>query len=386
MFVIAEIGTAHAGSFNAACKLIDAARDAGADAVKLQWVYADENLHPAAGLVELPGGAVPLYERFRALEVPPDFFARAQAYARDVGMQFICSPFGLKSLREMLALRPDAVKIASPELNHIPLLTALAAHRRVQRERGSPPIPVILSSGVSRLADIETALDIVGTDDVTVLHCVTSYPAPEDEYNVRTVETLRNTFGVATGISDHSLDPVLVPALAAAAGSTMTEKHITLSKNGGGLDDPIALEKDAFTQMVYVLRQCDAAIKRYGTEQGAAIIRSELSEQYGKEKVERVLGTGMKQLADAERENYGRTNRSLHFMRALPAGAVIAPQDVAVLRTEKNLSPGIAPCFLTTVIGAQLTRAVTDGAGVQWEDVIARKSTAHTDGTACKHR
>ena len=116
--VIAEIGTSHEGSIEKAKRLIDAAKEAEADAVKFQWVIADEILHPKTGFVDLPTGRIPLYERFKQLECPPDFYAATLEYARSLGLKWICSPFGLKSLELLLELKPDAVKIASPELNH----------------------------------------------------------------------------------------------------------------------------------------------------------------------------------------------------------------------------------------------------------------------------
>ena len=366
MTVIAEIGTAHGGSFEKARQLIDAAADAGADAVKFQWVYADEILHPDTGFVALPGGETRLYDRFRALEMPPAFFADCLAYAHQKGMQFACSPFGLKSLAELLEIRPDAVKIASPELNHEPLLRALADWR------AEHPVPVILSSGVSTLADIERALAILGTDGVTLLHCVTSYPAPETDYNLTLVRNLARTFGVATGVSDHSLGPVLVPALSAAMGATMVEKHITLSKETDGLDDPVALDGEQFAHLCHCARQCAALLRRHGQEQGSRLIIAQMEDEFGRETVRAVLGDGVKRLAPSERENYDRTNRSLHYRRALKKGETVTADDIGVLRTEKILSPGISPAFLRTVTGATLTRDVQDGAGVQWEDFLTR--------------
>jgi sialic acid synthase SpsE len=150
--VIAEIGTSHGGSFEKACQLIDAAVQAGADSVKFQWVYADEILHPDTGIVTLPTGRIRLYDRFRELEVSPRFYAQVRAYAASCHIGFICSPFGLRRLRELLEIGPDAVKIASPELNHFPLLSALAEYRKKQiglyRQTGELPIPVILQEGL----------------------------------------------------------------------------------------------------------------------------------------------------------------------------------------------------------------------------------------------
>lgn len=381
--IIAEIGTSHEGSIEKAKRLIDAAKEAETDAVKFQWVIADEILHPKTGFVDLPTGRIPLYERFKQLECPPDFYANSLEYARSLGLKWICSPFGLKSLELLLELKPDAVKIASPELNHFPMLRALAAARKADSELKSDEarktneaafpapaaVPVIVSSGVSKQRDIEAALAVLGKNGVTLLHCITSYPAPEEEYNVRLIAAFQKDFGVATGLSDHSLDPILVPCLAASQGATVFEKHITLSKKTSGLDDPVALEPQQFLQMTKALRQCQAAINRYGSERGEKEIIAQMSEQYGSERVQKVLGSGIKALAPAEEKNYGRTNRSLHYMKAFEAGHILAAEDIGVLRTEKVLTPGLSPEFLESVIGKKLRRAVQDGAGVAWEDI-----------------
>lgn len=372
MQIIAEIGTAHGGSQKKAHALIDAAVDAGATAIKFQWVYADEILHPDTGTVKLPGGNIRLYDRFKQLEMPKDFFADALEYAHAKNAKFICSPFGIRSLEELSALNPDAIKIASPELNHTPLLKRLAEIRAAQKNAGKNQIPVILSSGVSKLSDIEAALEIIGTENVTLLHCITSYPAPESEYNVRLVESLKNIFGVDTGISDHSLNPVLVPSLSAAFGGTSVEKHICLEKTDGGLDDPVALTPEQFAQMTHALRQCDAAIQRYGADMARKRIIAEMNDEFGQELVEAATGTGVKRLAPSELLNYGRTNRSLHFMRDMKKGETITANDVGVLRTEKILSPGIAPCFLENILCAHLSHDVKNGSGVAWSDVIFR--------------
>ena len=362
--IIAEIGTAHSASLKKAKQLIDAAASAGADAVKFQWVYADELLHPDTGTVDLPCGSIRLYDRFKQLEVAPDFFADALAYAHKKELQFVCSPFGLRSLRELIAIRPDAIKIASPELNHFPLLRALADYRTVQKALGHEPLPVIISSGVSKLRDIENALDMLGKENVTLLHCITSYPAPEEEYNLNLIPNLSRVFGIPCGVSDHSLDPVLVPSIAAALGGTMIEKHITLSKETDGLDDPVALTGEQFSLMSHCVRQCEAAFRQY--DKARDYILNQLKSEYG-ERVEKIMGDGVKKLAPAEEANYGRTNRSLHFMRSMKAGEVITMEDIGVLRTEKILSVGLHPRFLDKVIGAKLTRDVERGAGLQWE-------------------
>ena len=361
VMIIAEIGTGHGGNIGKAKELIDAAAESGADCAKFQIVYADEILHPDTGFVNLPGGKIRLYDRFRELEVAPDFYAEIAAYCEKKGLLFLASPFGLKSLSELEALDPPCIKIASPELNHFPLLRAAAATRR----------PIILSSGVSRLGDIERALEATACiPERVLLHCVTSYPAPEEEYNLSVLESLSSIFGIAVGVSDHSLDPVLVPLLAVAMGAAVIEKHICLSRADHGLDDPVALPPEAFARMVAEVRK-SCAISG-GTMQGETV--SAMEREYGKEKIARILGNGKKELAPSERENYTRTNRSIHYMRSIKAGNTVEEGDIALLRTEKVLTPGLAPEWLDTVLGARLVRDVASGAGVAWEDFISRSS------------
>ena len=367
--IIAEIGTSHEGSLEKAKLLVDAAAGAGADAVKFQWVYADEILHPKTGFVALPTGNIPLYERFRQLECPVDFYRQMVDYVHSKGCKFCCSPFGLRSLKELLSLKPDILKVASPELNHYPMLKEIARYRKEQAARGEVPVPLVLSSGVSKLTDIQKAVDIVGRDGVSLLHCITSYPAPESEYNLKVIGTLKKNFNIECGVSDHSLDPVLVPCLSVACGGSVIEKHITLSRQTMGLDDPVALEPEPFALMVHVVHQTEATFRHYGDVVGLQRTIDQLSEQFGREKVLAVLGDGVKKLAPAEEANYGRTNRSLHFMRSMKAGEVIGKADVAVLRTEKVLTPGISPEYLDDVIGKTLACDVEDGEGVQFSHV-----------------
>ena len=397
MIIVAEIGTSHNGSVEKAYSLIDAACDAGADVVKFQWVYASEILHPDTGFVKLPGGNIRLYDRFRSLEVTFDFYEKCRNYANKKGLLFACSPFGLKSFEELVSLSPDAVKIASPEVNHLPLLKACAGVYK--------KIPLILSSGVSLLGDIERAVDTLTGDnvcvaeasnkklpDLTLLHCVTFYPAPETEYNVRCVDTLSKAFGFPCGISDHSLDPVLIPVLSCMTGGSMIEKHITLSRDTDGLDDPVALPPEQFAQMVSALHNASAILTRFSRDEKASgtfhktILKNgmlldggqneiflQMKSQYGEEKVLAALGDGVKRLAPAERANYGRTNRSLHYMHSLKAGHVLTEEDIGVLRTEKVLTPGISPLYLNEVLGAALTKDVTSGEGLLFSHLLKKE-------------
>ncbi len=350
--MVAELGTSHQGDLDRARTLIDAAVAAGADCIKFQLVHAEEILHPSAGNVLLPTGNVALYEQFRALERPTEFYAALKQHTESAGALFLCSPFGIRSARELRDLGCRALKIASPELNHFPLL----------EEAASYGLPLVVSSGVSLLADIERALAITGRERTVLLHCITAYPAPEEEYNVSVIDSLCRVFGVPVGLSDHSKDPVLVPALAVAHGACVVEKHFTLTREGAGLDDPIALEPADFKAMVDAIRQAEAegprrTVKRLEKARGLARVRA-------------VAGSGVKQLAPSERANYSRTNRSIHAVHQIAEGARIEGGDVAILRTEKVLRPGIGPEHLALVIGATAKRSVPDGEGIEWADIV----------------
>ena len=360
--IIAEIGTNHEGDEEKALKLIDCAVSSGCDAVKFQWVYADEILHPKTGFVNLPTGKIPLYERFKQLECPAEFYSKMKDYAHSKGVKFVCSPFGIRSLHELADIKPDFIKVASPELNHFPMLNELSHY----------DFPIIVSAGVSLLSDIENALSILKKNQVTLLHCITSYPAPESEYNLKLIENLSRIFGVPAGVSDHSLDPILVPVLSIMCGATVIEKHITLSRLTMGLDDPVALDGEQFSLMVHCVHQAQAVLNRYGKEKGRLEILKQLSESYAEEQIFAVLGDGVKKLACSEEKNYGRTNRSLHYTKDLKSGDSVSEENIAVLRTEKELSPGISPKYLKYICGYKLCKNVSSGDGVQFCDFMAK--------------
>ncbi|MDR1095193.1 MAG: N-acetylneuraminate synthase family protein [Spirochaetaceae bacterium] len=360
--MIAELGTAHGGSIAKAKTLIDAAVSAGADCVKFQIVYADEILHPNTGIVPLPGGDTRLYDVFKELEVPPAFFAELKGYVESKNAGFLASAFGPQSAEELKRLHPRAVKIASPELNYTQLVREIARWR----------IPVFLSSGVSRLSDIEDAValfDEAGTRDcITLLHCVTSYPAPLADCNLRLIVTLRALFGVKTGVSDHSLEAEPVPCVAAALGASAIEKHFCLSRDDPGLDDPVALPPAHFAAMTQAVRET-AEIRRKGGARGEEKALATLGERYGAGTVAAILGDGIKRLSPSEEANYGRTNRSIHALADIPAGTLITAKNTAPLRTEKVLRPGLPPLLWEKIIGRPARAFILSGEGVRFEDV-----------------
>lgn len=350
---MAEIGTGHLGDRIKAAELIHAAAEAGADCAKFQVVFADEIIHPLTGELDLPGGRVRLYDKFREVEQDEDFYRFCKRETEAAGMIFLASPFGLRSAKILHDIGSSWFKVASPELNHFPMLDLLRSFKK----------PVVLSSGVSRLEDIERAVELFDGLPISLLHCITAYPAPPEEYNLRVLQPLSVLFGCPVGVSDHSMDPELVPVIALAAGAKLVEKHFCLSRKDPGLDDPIALDPALFSQMTRAIRSLEESAQ----EEWASLVRH----RYGYERVETILGSGRKVLAASERNNYERTNRSLHAVKRLAAGHQIAPGDLAVLRTEKVLRPGLAPSFLNLVQGKTLRRSVGSGEGLVWDDLLS---------------
>jgi len=381
--IIAELGTSHNGEIKKAREMINAAKASGASCVKFQMVYADEILHPNTGIVPLPGGQIRLYDRFKALELEADFYLEIKEYTESMGLLFLCTPFGKKSASILHKMNPKLVKIASPELNFTSLLEEIAGW-----ELQGTSVPTLLSSGVSKLADIERAIEILRNKEFTtdqhepiqtegekqntvscdflfknicLLHCVTSYPAPETDYNLRLIPNLASIFGVSAGVSDHSADPVLIPALSVAMGASVIEKHFCLSRNDPGLDDPIALEPQDFSKMVAAVKQAaslspEETISRYIDEKG---------EPY----IEAVLGDGVKKLAPSEEANYRLTNRSIHALRDIEKGEVLKRSDYDVLRTEKVLRPGLEPIWEGKIDGRVIKNFIPSGEGIRFDDL-----------------
>ena len=356
VLIIAELGTSHRADPVKAEELIEAAAEAGAGCIKFQIVYAREILHANTGEVELPGGKIRLFDRFKELEVAPSFFAEMKEKVEKKGLIFLCTPFGLQSARELRELGPKCVKIASPELNYSALIREIASYN----------LPTLLSTGVSKLGDIEEALSIMdenigGRPPVCLLHCVTSYPAPERDYNLRVLKSLASVFGVPMGVSDHSLDPCLVPALATAMEAAVIEKHFCLSRSDSGLDDPIALPPVEFARMVQAVRRAE--------KEGSEATIDAMCREHGEDLVESVLGDGIKRLAPSEKANYTRTNRSIHALRDINEGEIIERDMIACLRTEKILTPGLFPSWEEQIIGLAAKRAIPAGEGICFGDI-----------------
>ncbi|MFD1685891.1 N-acetylneuraminate synthase family protein [Halobellus litoreus] len=331
-FVIAEAGSNHNGSLETAKELIDAASDAGADAVKFQTFRA-ENLY-----VEETGeketyfdNGQSLYETMESMEMPYDWIPELHQYCEDSGIVFLSTPFDERSADELDDFVP-AYKIASYTLSHHPFLRHVAEKDK----------PIIMSTGAHELDEVREAVEVLreaDAEDVVLLHCVASYPTPIESANVRAVKTLQDEFGVPTGLSDHTLDPTVAPSAAVALGASVVEKHFTLDKSMEGPDHEFALEPDELDEMVSTIR-----------------------------KTEKALGSGIVEVLDAEEELHEIARRRIHAVRGIKEGQTISEEDIAVLRSGQR-SRGAKPKFYEDLIGTRAKRSINQGDGVSLKDI-----------------
>ncbi len=246
--VIAELGTSHQGDLGRARALIDAAVGAGADCIKFQLVHAEEILHPLSGFVPLPTGNVALYEQFRALERGLDFYAALKEYTEAAGALFLCSPFGIRSARELRELGCGALKIASPELNHFPLLGEVAGYGcRCSCQ------PASRSSATSSVPS-------QSREPSGSFSCTASHPIQRRRKST-TWPSLRASAAYSGCRPASPITPWIRSSclrFPRSAAPAAVEKHFTLSRSDTGLDDPIALEPADFRRMVDAIRQAES--------------------------------------------------------------------------------------------------------------------------------
>ncbi len=356
VYVVAEIGSNHNHDLALAHRLIRAAAQAGADAVKFQLFRADSLYPPNAGRVQTPMGDADLHEMFDAFALPAQWLPELRDAARDQDMAFLCAPFDEDMLEQLADLELPAIKIASPELNHLPLLRAAARLRR----------PLICSTGLATIGDIHEAITTIRSEwpepQLVLLQCVSAYPLPPEQSNLGVIETLRRTFGVPTGLSDHTMDPERTPAVAVSVGATLIEKHLTLDRSLSGPDHPISLEPDELRRMVETIR----TLEPLDAEQRVAWVHTRFGD------VTEIIGDGYKRIAAAEQELYPNDKRSIHAIVDIACGATLGPDSVRVLRSERNLVPGLHPRYWDVICGAQTTRAIEAGHGVQWTHLLRR--------------
>jgi len=358
VFVIAEAGSNHNQDLRLAKRLIEAAAYAHVDAVKFQLFRADWLYPSNCGPVDTPMGVVDFYEVLRRFALPSEWVRELKAYAEERGLIFLCTPFDEIAVSLLASLSVPAFKIASPELNHLPLLRAVAHYQK----------PIICSTGLSTLCDIEEALQSIRAEwpaaSVILLQCVAAYPLPIEQCNLNVVRTLQEAFGVPVGFSDHTTDNESVPAIAVAAGACTIEKHFTLDHTLPGPDHPFALEPDELRGMVRTIRELESI----ELEERIASI----SRRLGENRVKTILGHGRKEIMPAEQPLYPNDKRSIHAIKNIRSGETLSRENMRILRSERNLTPGLHPRHWTTVLGAVAMQDIPEGMGVKWEHLLTR--------------
>lgn len=255
-YIVAEMSGNHNGELERAFRILDAAKAAGADAVKIQTYRADTITidHTGPGFV-VEGGLWDgrrLFELYEEAHTPWDWHGPIFDYGRKIGITVFSSPFDPTSVDLLEALGAPAYKIASPELIDLPLIRYVAKTGK----------PIIMSTGMATLEEIGEAVEAAreaGAEDLIVLHCTAAYPAPPEEANLSTIAEIARRFDVVAGLSDHTMGTV-VPAIAIAMGADMVEKHFTLDRSEGGVDSAFSLDTAELTELVKVARMARQTI------------------------------------------------------------------------------------------------------------------------------
>jgi N-acetylneuraminate synthase len=331
-YIIAEVGVNHNGDLDRALHLIDRATRAGADAVKFQTFRADALVRrdaPKADYqIATTGNAENQYDMLRKLELSEADHRRLAKHCADRKIEFLSTPFDEDSADLLERIGVARYKIGSGEISNLFLLQHIAAKKK----------PVILSTGMSVLDDIDAALKVLragGAADVTLLHCVSDYPTQPKDVNLRVMETLRGRFKVPVGLSDHTTG-ISVSLAAVALGAVAIEKHVTLDRTLPGPDHRASLEPEELDALVKGIREIEAA-----------------------------LGSPEKRLTEGERSTQKVARRSLVAAEAVAAGSVLERRHLAA----KRPGTGISPMDLDKVVGRKLKRPLAQDAVLSWDDL-----------------
>lgn len=323
-FLIAEAGVNHNGDVELAHRLVDVAADAGADAVKFQTFDPDLLVSPQAPKADYQiattGATESQLDMLRRLVLPHDALAALAAHAAERGLLFLSTPFDEGSADFLEGLGMPAFKVPSGEVTNHAFVAHLAAKGK----------PVLMSTGMANLSEVAQAVHLVrehGDPPLGLFHCVTSYPAPPADCNLRAIGTMAAAFRVPVGWSDHT-EGLRVSLAAVAAGATLLEKHFTLDRGLPGPDHRASLEPEELTELVRAVREVESA-----------------------------LGDGTKRPMPSELVNTPVARRSLHAARPLPVGHVLAAGDLAALRPGTGLSPALRD----RVVGRRLRVALEGG-------------------------
>jgi N,N'-diacetyllegionaminate synthase len=329
--VIAEAGVNHNGDLKLAFQLVEAAAQAGADVVKFQTFQAQElatgQADKAAYQTETTGEEESQLAMLRKLELTFEQHFQLIDHCQFCGIEFLSTAFDSPSIDLLASLSLKRWKIPSGEITNHSYLCKI----------GSLNQPVIISTGMANLGEIEAAIDVLEQantrrDQITVLHCTTEYPAPLDEVNLRAMETIARSFGVAVGYSDHTVG-ISVPIAAVALGATVIEKHLTLDRTMNGPDHLASLEPDQFAAMVEGIRAIECA-----------------------------LGDGIKRPTASERINLPIVRKSLVAARAIQVGEPFSVENI----TAKRPGFGISPMHLDSLLSRKATRAYAPDDLIEW--------------------
>jgi sialic acid synthase SpsE len=327
LFVMAEIGLNHGGSVDRALALVDAAADAGADAVKFQTLVARDLVAPGCP-APAHVNADSLADFFATFELDEAAHVRLAARARARGLKVMATPFSLAAVAMLERVGIDAYKIASGDLTWDQLISRCAATGK----------PLIVSTGLASLDEVGRALAVArsaAARSVALLHCVSAYPVPRANENLRAIATLARAFGVPVGLSDHADDTFAVP-MAVALGASIYERHLVLDADSDAIDRAVSSTPLELAALVAAARRAQAA-----------------------------LGHGRKECLPSEAANRAPSRRALCAARDLPVGHVLAAEDLIALRPGSGIPPGHLP----GLIGLRLLRPLTRGAVFHYDDL-----------------
>lgn len=328
-YIIAEMSANHNGDINNAFKIIDVAKASGANCVKLQTYTPDtltiDSKMPDFQLTDGLWAGKSLYELYKGAFTPWEWHKPLFDYAKKVGITIFSSPFDNSAVDLLEDLNSTAYKIASFEAVDLSLINYVAQTGK----------PMIISTGMADAQEIKEAIEAAqegGCKELVILHCVSSYPAPAKDYNLRTLIDMQKRFGVITGLSDHTIDNITAIA-SVALGASIIEKHVTLDRNGGGPDDSFSLEPDELRELCI----------------GAKIAWNALGK------------------VDYSRKSSEQSNikfrRSLYFIKDIEQGQIITRDHI------KSIRPGygLPPKSINNIIGKKVKNEVLAGTPLKWD-------------------
>lgn len=323
VFIIAEAGVNHNGDWEIAKKLVDAAVEAGADAVKFQTFKAEKlvckNAEKAEYQKETTDKVESQFEMLKKLELTEEMHTRLLAYCKEKGILFLSTPFDVDSVDYLVGLGMEIMKIPSGEITNYPYLRKVAQTGK----------KVILSTGMSDIEDVKAAVAVLrehGSRDIAVLHCNTEYPTPFSDVNLKAMLTLRDELGIEVGYSDHTKG-IEIPIAAVAMGAQIIEKHFTLDKTMEGPDHKASLEPHELKEMVSAIRN-----------------------------VEDALGNGVKVLSASEQKNVAIARKSIVAKCRIEKGQIFTEDNL----TTKRPGIGISPMHWNEIIGTVAQRSYNE--------------------------